>query len=323
MAPEKGASEWGRIARLRALFAAGRASASQGVEVDIGDDAAVLAPMLGHEVLSVDAVVEGVHFRREWLSLRELGARAVSAALSDLAAMGAEARVVLLSLALPPWVTDDGLDALALGVRDACDAAGARVVGGNLARAGELSIHTTVVGRTTEPPIRRRGAAPGHAVFVTGTVGEAALGLAALQAGRGEEPALRPFVERWRRPRPRLGEGRRLVDVASAGIDVSDGLAQDLGHIAEASGVGIRISASELPLGRGFVEACALLGADPVALALSGGEDYELAFTAPLSLVASELATPIGMVVDQPRGVTVLDARGRAMTVAGFDHFRG
>jgi thiamine-monophosphate kinase len=311
--------ERARVARLRAIFAAGRGAS--GVEVDIGDDAAVLAPAMGHEVLSVDAHVEGVHFRRGWLSVREIGARAAAAALSDLAAMGAEARAVLLSLALPAWIDDEALDALAVGVRDAADEAGARVVGGNLARASELSLHTTVIGRMSATPLLRRGAMPGHGVFVTGTLGSAALGLAALGAGRADHPLLAPHVARWRRPRPRLVEGRRLAEVASAAIDVSDGLAGDLAHVAEASGVGILLDASELPFAPGFAASCAVLDRDPVALALSGGEDYELAFTAPISKVAGELATRIGVVLEGPGGVEVRDSAGRRVAAGGFDHF--
>jgi thiamine-monophosphate kinase len=294
--------------------------------VDLGDDAAVLGPTLGREVLSVDAHVEGVHFRRAWLSLRELGARAAAAALSDLAAMGAEPRVVLSSLALPSGFSDDELDVLALGLRDACDEVGARVVGGNLTRASELSLHTTVVGRMTERPLERAGAQAGHGVYVTGTVGAAALGLAALEQGLLEEDSalLTPFVARWRRPRPRVSEGRRLVELASAVIDVSDGVAIDLGRLAAASGVGIELDASELPYERGTSAAAARLGKDALASALFGGEDYELAFSAPATRSLAGLATRIGVVVPSP-GVRVRLGDGRLVAAdalgRGFDHF--
>jgi thiamine-monophosphate kinase len=319
--------EEARIARLRALFTRPSAGARADViEVDVGDDAAVLGPSLGREVLSVDAHVEGVHFRRAWLSLHELGARAAAAALSDLAAMGAEPRVVLLSLALPSGLLDDELDVLGLGVRDACDDVGARVVGGNLTRASELSIHTTVVGRMSERPMRRIGAEPGHGVYLTGTVGAAALGLAVLERDAlSRDPSmLAPFVSRWRRPRPRVSEGRRLVELASAAIDVSDGVAVDLGRLAAASGVGLELDASELPCERDHARAAALLDADPLALALFGGEDYELAFTAPVTRSLAGLATRVGVVVPTP-GVRVRFADGRMVETdalgRGFDHF--
>lgn len=314
-----------RVALLQAVFAAGRRL--EGLEVDIGDDAAVIARTAdppGRDVLSVDAQIEGVHFRRGWLTMAELGARAASAALSDLAAMGAEARAVLCSLALPAWVDDEALANLARGIRDAADDAGARVIGGNLARAGELSLHTTVLGRTRRAPLLRRGAREGDVVYVTGTLGAAACGLAALRAGRADEPALQRFVARWRRPRARLAEGLRIVELASAGLDVSDGLARDLAHLAHASGCEVRIDSEALPLEEGFAAACASLGLDPLALALGGGEDYELVFTAPVSYAARRLATPIGTVLAGPPGVRVRDAAGREVLAgAGFDHFLG
>ncbi len=314
--------EEGRIARLRAIFSRGVPRGALGLEVDIGDDAAVLAPALGREVLSVDAHVEGVHFRRAWLSLHELGARAATAALSDLAAMGAEPRAVLLSLALSDDVTDDQLDALAVGVREAADDVGARVVGGNLTRASEISLHTTVLGRMTEAPLRRVGAKVGDGVFVTGTLGAAALGLAALEAGRHAEPSFAPFVARWRRPHARITEGRRIALLATAAIDVSDGLVVDLERLAAASGVGVDLRVSELPFAPGHAASAASLGRDSVALALGGGEDYELAFTAPIGMAVSDLATRIGEVVGRP-GVVVRDAAGGEIAVSrsGFDHF--
>lgn len=313
-----------RIARLRAIYAGandgGASHAAGGIEVDVGDDAAVLSPSLGREVLSVDAHVEHVHFRRGWLSLRALGGRAAMAALSDLAAMGAEPRAILSSLALTDDVSDDELEALALGVREACDSVGARVIGGNLTRARELSIHTTVVGRMTEAPLRRDGAKVGDGVYVTGTVGAASIGLAALEAGLAEDPLLVPFVTRWRAPRARVSEGRRLVELASAAIDVSDGLALDLGRLAAASGVGIELAVADLPLEADHARAASLVGRDPAALALAGGEDYELAFTAPLSMALAGLATRIGRVVSGS-GVLARDAAGRLIEASGFDHF--
>jgi thiamine-monophosphate kinase len=161
-------------------------------------------------------------------------------------------------------------------------------------------------------------------VYVTGTLGGAACGLAALEAGRAEEPALRPFVARWRRPRARIVEGLRIAELASAGLDVSDGLARDLGHLARASGCAIQLDAAAVPCEPGLAAASASLGRDPLALALAGGEDYELVFTAPVSRGARQLATPIGAVVDGPPSVRVLDAAGQPVALgAGFDHFAG
>lgn len=313
--------EEARIARLRALFAAGPSAPE--VEVDIGDDAAVLAHGEGRLVLSVDAHVEGVHFDRRWLSLDEIGARAANAALSDLAAMGARPHVVLLSLALPPALSEEELEALARGVRRGCDEAGARVIGGNLTRAQELSLHTTVLGRAREATLERRGARVGDALYVTGTLGEAALGLEALRQGRAEEPRFAPYVQRWRRPRARVDVGPALVGVATSAMDVSDGLAIDLVRLAAASSVGIAVEATSLPCSDDFAASARSLGCDPVALALGGGEDYELVFTASpgAAVMLQGRARRIGEVVSVP-GLHVSGEGGRPIVVSGFDHFR-
>ena len=298
------------------------------MELGVGDDAAVLEPLLARTVLSVDAQVENVHFKRGWLTLRELGARAVNSAMSDLAAMGAEGRAILLSIATPPWVDDDAFDALMLGARDAADRCQTPIVGGNLTCAGELSLHTTVVGKIAstldnrDAVVRRTGAQVGHALFVTGTLGAAALGLHALQHGLEMEPCFAPFVRRWRAPQARMTECRRLGEFASAAIDISDGLLADAEQVAEASGVGLRIHATSLPRSDGFAQACALAKRDPVELACTGGEDYEVLFTAPMSETPSRIATCIGMVV-AGRGVRVVDADGSSVSFQhkGFDHF--
>ncbi|RLB46371.1 MAG: thiamine-phosphate kinase, partial [Deltaproteobacteria bacterium] len=217
------------------------------VLVGIGDDAAVLTACTGDLVLSVDVQVEDVHFRRGWLSMSDLGWRAVNAALSDLAAMGAEARGVLLSLVLPQNFDDDDLDELVRGAAIACDAAGTSVVGGNLARGSELSVTTTVIGDAKGPRITRAGAAPGDGVFVTGVVGASALAVAAFEAERGDEAVFAPFIARFRRPEARLALGRQLAGQATAAADISDGLIADLGQVCRPSGVGARIDSHLVP----------------------------------------------------------------------------
>ena len=220
--------EFERIARIRRQLA----RRDFEVEVGIGDDAAVLRPTDTSQVLSVDAVVEGVHFERSFLSAADLGYRALMTAASDLAAMGASARASLLSIILPRDYDDDSLDGLVAGFGEAADITGAHCVGGNLSAGAQLSLTTTVLGVLAARPIRREGAQRGDELFVTGTVGTRALGLALLKAGRdvSSDPEAQAFVDAWRRPRARLHEGRRLHGVANALIDVSDGLLQDLGH---------------------------------------------------------------------------------------------
>ncbi len=308
-------NEHGRIDAIRAVLH----RSLPHVDVGIGDDAAVLATSSQRCVLSVDTSVEGVHFERAFASLREIGRRAVIAAASDLAAMGSKPRAALLSLIVPGTTNDDDLLAIAYGAKDASDELAMPIVGGNLARGTEISITTTVVGEAG-PVIARTGARPGDGIYVTGHLGGAALGLAALQRSRGEAHGF--FVDRWRRPRARVLEGMRLVGIATAGIDLSDGLAADLAHVLHASRVGARIFAGSLPLAPGFEAGCTSLGFDPIDLAISGGEDYELLFTAPAASAPDELATRIGEIQAAP-GLRLVDRDGieRAVAPAGFDHF--
>ena len=230
-------SELARVAALRARFA----GSGGGVRVGIGDDAAVLEmPSTAESVLvwTVDAQVEGTHFRTDWASWEDIGWRSFMAAASDLAAMGAEPMAALSSLVLAPSVDDEALDALARGQAAASAAALAPVVGGNLARGAETSVTTTLLGRAVTP-VLRGGARPGDGLWLAGPVGLAGIGLALLSkkmhdARIGE--AASACVRAWRRPVARLAEGRVLAGVAHAAIDLSDGLAHDAWQLAEASG---------------------------------------------------------------------------------------
>ena len=311
-------SELERIALLR------RALAEPGdgrVLLGIGDDAAVLAAPGAPLVWTVDAAVEGVHFRRELLSLADLGYRATMAAASDLAAMGAAPLGLLAALVLPPWVSDGDLEALAKGQREAATELGTAVIGGNLARGAELSITTTALG-TAARPLTRAGARPGDAIWMAGPVGLAAAGLAALECG-AEANATSTAVAAWRRPRARLAEGLRASGRASAAIDVSDGLARDAGHLARASGVRVVLDATCLA-GDELRAAAAALGRDPLALALHGGEDYALVVALPAG-EALEGFTRIGAAEPPDGGSPVAlrreDGTVTALDERGFDHF--
>jgi thiamine-monophosphate kinase len=312
-------SEFDRIARLTARF-----GLAPPPDLGIGDDAAVLHPR-GALVATVDASVEGVHFRRDFAPLDVLCARAIEAAASDVAAMGARFGVagsgLLLSWSLPAWVDDDAFDALLDGARRTADRLGAQIVGGNLSGGAELALHTTALAGLLGRPILRSGAAPGDRVYVSGPMGAAAVGLRALLAGRGDDPALAPFIRHWLRPRARVDLAQDVSVWGRAAIDVSDGLAQDALHLAHASGVAIELSATHLPLLAGQVEAAQGLGCDARVLALNGGEDYEL-------LVASREPLPtswteVGRVIEG-EGVWICEEGGaRSLWRAeGWDHFR-
>jgi thiamine-monophosphate kinase len=256
------------------------------------------------------------------MTMAQIGRRAYHAAASDLAAMGAAPRAALLSLVLPDTVDDEALLSLVGGIADAADDVAAPVIGGNLAHGCELSITTTVVGEVGDQRLERRGAKPGQGVYVTGALGASALGVLALEAGRGDDPRFQAFVEAYRRPVAQVVIGQRLVSFASAAADVSDGLVADLRHVCEASGVGARIRADLVPTLPGFDDAVDALGANATRLALAGGEDYQLVFTAPVSTSAAELATLVGHVTED-RGVVCLGSDDGPLEgdFSGFDHF--
>lgn len=314
-------SELARVELLRAILGA---PTGRGVLLGIGDDAAVLGPVDQPLVWTIDAAVEGVHFRRDLLSLEDLGWRATMACASDLAAMGARPLGLLAGLTLPAWCTDADLTALARGQRAAAESLGTWVLGGNLARGNELSISTTALG-AAERPFRRDGARPGDALFLAGPVGLAAAGLRLLERGGAiASDAEAVAVAAWRRPTARLDAGLSARVYASAAIDVSDGLARDLAHVARASGVLAVLDPTTL-LDATLVEVARALGVDPLELALHGGEDYALVVAAPPSARLPGFARIGGCEhADVALGcVALVDARGdrRAVAPRGFDHF--
>jgi thiamine-monophosphate kinase len=305
-----------RIARVLPLR-------GEGVVLGVGDDAAVVAPPRGEQlVLTVDEVVEGVHFGPGF-SPEEIGWKALAVNLSDLASMGARPLWALLALAFPPETPARRIVGLARGVAACARRHGAAVVGGNVTRARALSVAITAVGGVRPGrALRRGGARPGDLLLGSGTFGDAALGLLS-----DAEPAL---VRRQRRPTPRLALGRALSRLASAAIDVSDGLVQDLSHVAEASGVRAVVEVERIPTSAAYRRRAAALS-DPMAPALSGGEDYELLVAvAPTRLgaalsAARRVGTPLSVMgrFERGRGVRVVGENGRARRVpSGHDHLR-
>jgi thiamine-monophosphate kinase len=309
-------------------------SPGPGVRVGPGDDAAVTVPG-GATAVSVDSLVDGVHFRRESASLRQIGAKALSTALSDLAAMGAEPGEAYVALGVPDDLDEEGcLEALE-GIAESAAANGATLAGGDITRAPALSFAITVVGHAPDPDrlVGRDGARPGDSLVVTGELGGAAAAL--LLEGLPEAAAALPadlaeaLRARLLAPEPRLRAGRALAGAgATAMIDLSDGLGGDAGHVAAASGVGLRIDADALPLGRGLAEAAAAAGADPLRLAVSGGEDYELLAAIPagaerldLAALSEEAGVPVTRVGEAVAGagVEIRLPGGRLLEPAGFD----
>ena len=310
-------SELSRIQRLAARFGG---HAAEGVALGIGDDAAVLRPPPGVTLVwTVDAQVDGVHFRRAWMSMEDIGWRSFVAAASDLWAMGAGPWCALSALTCPGALTAEELDALSIGQAEAARAAGCPIVGGNLSRGSELSITTTLLG-TCARAVSRGGACVGDSVFLAGAVGLAAAGLGALTSGRSGSD-LDAAIEAFRRPTLRLAEGAALGRVAHAAIDVSDGLVQDVAHLATSSHVGVVLEEALLRAhaGDALARAAVALGRDALGLMLTGGEDYALVAAGPTPI---EGFTKVGEIV---AGAGVRLRTGgveRALEAAGFDHFR-
>jgi thiamine-monophosphate kinase len=287
-----------------------------------GDDAAVTVPE-GATATSVDAVVEGVHFDRERASLGQIGHKALAAALSDLAAMGAEPGEAYVVLGAPPDLSEDECIELLDGMVDLARSTGTDVAGGDVTRARELFLALTVVGHAPSPDdfVSRAGARPGELLVLTGEVGGAAAGLI--------DGAPADLRARQLEPRPRLDAGRALARVgATAMIDVSDGLGADAGHRAERSGVHLGIDAAAVPVAAGVHEIAERAGRDPWRLALGGGEDYELLATVPPERLDEAMdavrdsedveLTRIGEAL-AGEGVEIRLPDGRALKPEGFD----
>jgi thiamine-monophosphate kinase len=291
----------------------------EGVIVGPGDDAAILQPPRGERlVATADAVFEGVHFDARFTPA-DVGWKALAVNLSDVASMGARPLWALVALAIPRDTDPARVAGLARGLGACARRHGVAVVGGNVTRARQLSLTITVVGSAARP-LRRDGARPGDAVLLSGTVGDAALGLR-----KGASPAL---ARRQRRPTPRLALGRALGGIATAAIDVSDGLVQDLGHLCEASRVAASVRLEELPLSVPYRRATRR-SRDPWGPALAGGEDYELCVTVPPRRVRAALAaaarcgTPLTVIgtILPGEGIQVVRCDGRLHPVhRGHDH---
>jgi thiamine-monophosphate kinase len=298
-----------------------------------GDDAAVSVPG-GATATSVDALVDGVHFRREQSSLAQIGRKALATALSDLAAMGAEPGEAYVALGVPDDVGEEDCLELLDGLAELASATGTSLAGGDLTRAATLTLTTTVVGHAPSPShfVARAGARPGDVLALTGEIGGASAGLLTLEqpklaAGLGAAIATR-LRERQLDPRPRIEAGQALAEAgATAMIDLSDGLGGDARHVAAAGGVALRIEAAALPLAAGVVEVAAAADRDPLELAVSGGEDYELLAALPPERLEKAQAmvgrdglslTRIGE-VRGGEGVEVRLPGGALLKATGFD----
>lgn len=315
--------EFELLARIRERLPAGGARTHLGS----GDDAAVTVPG-GATATSVDALVDGVHFRRDLAGPAQIGHKALATALSDLAAMGAEAGEAYVALGLPPDLSEQQCLELLDGMIALADETGTDLAGGDLTRSNQLFLAITVIGHAPAPGafVTRSGARPGDVLVLTGEIGGAAAGLELLDNPHLETDSV--LRKRQLEPTPRLAAGQALARAgATAMIDLSDGLGADAGHLARASGVKLEIEAGAVPLAPAAVALSEATGRDPWWL-LSGGEDYELLASVPadrleeaVTAVTSkeEVAlTQVGEVKDGS-GVEIRLPDGRLLKPEGFD----
>lgn len=313
--PLAGGDEFARIARFLAALGPDAAG--------VGDDTATIPDAAGALVVSTDTSIDEVHFRRDWLSPLEIGWRATAAALSDIAAAGAQPVGALLALSLPNGFDDAALDDLARGVAGAVRSAGCRVVGGDLTRGDRLSLTVTAFGRAIRP-MSRRGARPGDEIWVSGVLGGARAAL--VDWLDGLEPPTGARAAFAKPPsRHRLATWLAEQDT-TAMMDLSDGLAGDAPHLALASDIHLEIDLDQLPIHPSVHRVAARRGETAAAFAAVGGEDYELLFTLPAGSASGPHAEPatgavltrIG-VVASGAGVTLRQA-GAPVALQGFRH---
>ena len=348
--PQRGASrlgrsrwvtEFGLIRRFRQITASPPHRRSS-VIAGIGDDAAVLKIQSDHVLLATtDLLAEKVHFDLAYMTYRQVGYRAGVANLSDIAAMGGTPRYALIAVALSPGTTAAAAEALYSGIQAACRGTGTAIVGGDTSASQDrLFLCVTILGEAKPKELlRRSGARRGDRLYVTGTVGDARAGCEILHDKRNRRRVRIParsethLISRHVKPTARLSEGRTLAErrLASAAIDLSDGLAGDLRHICEESGVGATLDLRRLPLSPALLDYARARRQDPTHYALLGGEDYELLFTVPAGKVSEVealirlgrlCATPIGSIAGRRHGLQTIghDGKTRALVARSYEH---
>jgi thiamine-monophosphate kinase len=319
--------EFGLIERVRRA-----APTNRDVRLGIGDDAAWVRTKSESFLVTTDLLLEGIHFDLSWISLSDLGYKTLAVNLSDIAAMGGIPAYLTLSLGIPSHFASKDLDSFYRGIKSLALAHNVAVIGGDTSLADKFVISACLIGHAPHRPITRSGAKVTNDIYVTGTLGDSALGLQLLRRNLAKRKGAAFLLARHHKPTPRLGVGALLArkQLATAMIDVSDGLLQDLGHICKASLIGARIWAETLPLSKTYR---AFAGKNETRYALVGGEDYELLFSArqrdrqlirELQRHVKVPLTRIGSCVSADQGIVCLDPSGKPMSLpmTGHDHFK-
>jgi thiamine-monophosphate kinase len=323
--------EFGIIARIRDWMGVSR----PGLVCGIGDDAAVVGN--GEKVLLIttDILIEDVHFEWSWTDPFRLGKKALAVNLSDIAAMGGIPKYFLISIGLPKHLSFSFVSLFYRGLKDEARRFGVDLIGGDTSLSPKIIVNICLIGEGKKGNLLfRNGAKVGDDLYVSGTLGDAALGLKVLQ-DKGLRKKPKGLVERHLSPVPRVALGQALAQkrLASAMIDVSDGILSDIDHILEESGVGARIWEERIPLSRLYRKWVRTYSKNPYQIALNGGEDYELLFTASpiikarIESLTRSLAIPIthvGKIIPKKQGFHLISKDGREIpsTRFGFDHFK-
>jgi thiamine-monophosphate kinase len=318
---------------------------SPGLVRGIGDDAAVLRSIAGSNVvISTDLLIEGIDFRRDTIQPYQLGHKALAVSLSDIAAMGARPRWALMSIGIPNEIWDSGfMDQFYQGFFQLADRFGVKLIGGDISRTPERIVVNSIAMGECLPghEILRSGASPGDQIFVTGFLGDAAAGLRLIERGSrphaenetsGAHNPIDRLLLRHLQPEPRIGWGLLLGDqqLASAMIDISDGLSSDLNHLCDESHVGALVNASNIPIDNLVTEICGRRALDPLMLALHGGEDFELLFTVksenlpklPKRVDGVQL-THVGQITEAAHGVQIAEgSKVWRLEPGGWEHFK-
>lgn len=323
------------IRRLMAQFCPSHPLVVKG----IGDDAAVTVIDDDRYLLATtDMLVEGIHFSLTYTTPYLLGKKAVTISLSDIAAMGGTPTFLLISIAIPPHIPTEFIDIFYKGIKERCDEFDTSLIGGNTSSSERVIIGVSMLGEVKrDQVVFRDGARVGDLIYTTGYHGDSALGLKVWREKGGEEitdPFLRDTMLEHLDPTPRVREGRLIGErrLATAMIDVSDGLVLDLKHVAEASGVGAKVWLDKVPISTALKRHL-LDHPEDIQLPLAGGEDYELIFTTSpdnisrIEGLAKEVAIPIttiGEIVPAEEGIKVIDKTGVAipLVIEGFEHFK-
>lgn len=328
--------EFGLIQRIKERFP----STNNSVLLAIGDDAALFKPTKEKSILvTTDTLREGIHFKKRYATAFDIGWKAVAVSLSDIAAMGGVPKYLLLSLGIPGNISSGEIETLLDGIGQIMKRYNISLIGGNVSFSiGGLTVDTTLIGEVEKgKSITRGGASPGDLIYVTGVVGKSAIGHVILESHgniKKEKNILVPFISSHLRPNPRIREGEIIGSnrLATAMIDISDGLLSDLAHLCEQSRVGALVYSNLIPLPVVPEKLYRLLYRKPLHYALYGGEDYELLFTVKkqnrtrLEETCKKEQidiTCIGEVVPQDKGISMINETGKNVyNAGGYDHFK-